>query len=343
MDAGPRRHLAAALALSACLTLLAWAQQDDPARLEPQLEPPIERPQVGRPDAPAGVRVPVMKPNNRANPMVEMPEFAKRRQQAQQAIMEALSPERLAHVRVSGAVQELVVRLDDPSYQVREGAAEALRSQRIDDAEIWAVLDRAELSPEARERLLGIAKRRAMEKPRGALGVRMGNAPLARPGVLVQGTLPDMPAEKILKVGDVIEQVDGVQLTSSNDLAEALQTRPPGHEVKLVVLRTERDAQGRPLAGADGRQVERRLEFNVALGDASNLDRFDAMEARAMGLPNNMAMNRANLPLQQRAWQAASIAQRFASKPAPAVVPEALPGAPAPQPPVIAPPVDREP
>jgi hypothetical protein len=77
--------------------------------------------------------------------------------------------------------------------------------------------------------------------------------------------------------------------------------------VKLVVLRTERDAQGRPLVGADGKQVERRLEFTVALGDASNLDRFDAMEARAMGVPNNVAMNRANLPLQQRAWQAASI------------------------------------
>jgi hypothetical protein len=133
-----------------------------------------------------------------------------------------------------------------------------------------------------------------------------------------------MPAEKILKIGDVIEQVDGAQLTSSNDLAEALQTRPPGHEVKLVVLRTERDAQGRPLVGADGKQVERRLEFNVALGDASNLDRFDAMEARAMGVPNNVAMNRANLPLQQRAWQAASIAQRFAVKPSPAVVPEVL-------------------
>ena len=283
-----------------------------------------------------------MKPNNRANPAIEMPDFAKRRQQAQLAIMDTLSPERLARVRVSGAVQELVVRLDDPSFEVREGASEALRSQRIEDAEIWAMLDRADLSPEVHERLLGIAKRRAVEKPRGALGVRMGNAPLARPGVLVQGTLPDMPAEKILKVGDVIEQVDGAQLTSSNDLAEALQTRPPGHEVKLVVLRTERDAQGRPLVGADGKQVERRLEFNVALGDASNLDRFDAMEARAMGVPNNVAMNRANLPLQQRAWQAASIAQRFAVKPSPAVVPEVVTPEAAPQQPAE-PAADRTP
>lgn len=284
-----------------------------------------------------------MKPNNRANPAIEMPDFARRRQQAQLAIMETLSSERLARVRVSGAVQELVARLDDPSFQIRESAGEALRSQRIDDAEIWAMLDRGNLSPEAHERLLGIARRRAMEKPRGALGVRMGNAPLARPGVLVQGTLPDMPAERILKVGDVIEQVDGVQVTSSNDLAEALQTRPPGHEVKLVVLRTERDAQGRPLVGADGKQVERRLDFNVALGDASNLDRFDAMEARAMGVPNNMAMNRANLPLQQRAWQAASIAQRFAVKYGPVVAPDGAPGTAVQQPPVAAPPVDPQP
>ena len=45
-----------------------------------------------------------MKPNNRANPAIEMPDFAKRRQQAQLAIMDMLSRERLARVRVSGAV-----------------------------------------------------------------------------------------------------------------------------------------------------------------------------------------------------------------------------------------------
>jgi hypothetical protein len=94
--------------------------------------------------------------------------------------------------------------------------------------------------------------------------------------------------------------------------------------------------------GADGKQVERRLEFNVALGDASNLDRFDAMEARAMGVPNNVAMNRANLPLQQRAWQAASIAQRFAVKPSPAVVPEVVAPDAASKPPTD-PPTDRTP
>jgi hypothetical protein len=94
--------------------------------------------------------------------------------------------------------------------------------------------------------------------------------------------------------------------------------------------------------GADGKQVERRLEFNVALGDASNLDRFDAMEARAMGVPNNVAMNRANLPLQQRAWEAASIAQRFAVKPNPAVVPEVVTPEAAPQQPAE-PAADRTP
>lgn len=269
--------------------------------------------------------VPRMKPRNVGNPVVEMPDVQQRRLQSEASMRAALDSASLARVRVSGAVKELASRLDDPSWSVREQAGDALRSPRIDDAEIWATLDRGDLSDEAHERLLGVARRRVMEKPRGALGIRMSTGPLTRPGVLVQATLPDMPAEKVLKAGDLIERVDAVQVMSSNDLAEALQSHAPGHEVRLVVLRTERDPKGQPLKGADGKTVERRLEITVALGDAANLDRVDPMEARAMGLPPNMPMNMNNLPLQQRAWQAAVITRRFTREPGPVLVPVPLP------------------
>jgi len=319
VDSRARQKFASALAIVACLNIAAHAAQ--------QFPPVQEAPDAPRPDvpqlvpAPLVINRPVLKPGINPNPMAEMPDFARRRQQAQLVMLESLSSDRLEKVRIGAATQALVAQLDDPSFQVREAASKSLRALTIDDAEVWALLDRRQLSPEAHERLLNVARQRANEKPRGALGVRMGNSPMTRPGVLVQGTLPDMPADKILKVGDVIERLDGVQLNDSNDLAEGLQMRAPGHEVKLSVLRTERDAQGRPLLGPDGKQVERRLDFTVALGDAENLDRFDAQEARAMG---NANMNRNNLPLQQRAWQISAIMQRFSLRPAAAVIPEPI-------------------
>ena len=217
--------------------------------------------------------------------------------------------------RLTEATQAQVARLSDPSFAVRQAAVEALRAPGVEDAELWATLDRVKLDDEAHDRLLQLAVRRVLEKPRGALGVRMGPAPLPRVGVLVQSTLPGLPAEQVLKSGDVIEKVDGVPVRESNDLAECLQSKPPGAEVTLLVLRAERDGKGRPLAGADGKPVERRMEFRLPLGNANDLDRFDPAGARLPAGIGNI-----NTPLEQRREQAAWLQRRFV-RPLPGAIP----------------------
>lgn len=260
----------------------------------PQLEPPSERPAPQR-------FVPRFRQAQNPNVLVDMPGAREQRDRLETALNRSL-----ASVRVSGDVQSMVARLADPSFTERQKASEGLLSPSIDDAEIWAMLDRGALDDEAHERLLRVAVRRVLEKPRGALGVRMGNSPADHPGVLVQATLPGLPADGVLKPGDVIETVDGRAVRTTLDLVDGLQTKVPGTEVALTVLRTERDAQGRPVVGPDGKQVARRMDFRLPLGNANDLDRFEPAGGRAAPGLGNM-----NMALEQRREQAAVLQRRF--------------------------------
>ncbi len=256
--------------------------------------------------------VPRFRPGVNGAAAVEMPSIQERRRRQESALDAAV-----ASARPGQATQTLVLRLSDPSFEIRQAATQALMGPTVDDPEIWAVLDRATLDDEAHDRLLQVAVRRVLDRPRGALGVRMGNSPPQRPGVQVQATLPGLPADNVLKVGDVIEKVDGVAVRETPDLVEALQSKSPGTEVTLVVLRAERDAQGRPLAGPAGQPVERRMEFRLPLGNANDLDRFEPPGQRLPGGLGNV-----NSPLEQRREQAALLQRRFARKlPEPLVVP----------------------
>ena len=261
------------------------------------IEPPQPEP---APQKPAPRFVPKFRPQN-PNVLIDMPGAREQRERLESALNQGL-----AAVRVSEAVQALVARLSDPAFAERQKACEALLSPAIADAEIWALLDRGALDDEAHERLLRVAVRRVLEKPRGALGVRMGNAPAEHPGVLVQQTLPGLPADGVLKPGDVIETVDGRAVRNTLDLVDGLQTKVPGTEVAVTVLRTERDAQARPVVGPDGKPVTRRIDFRLPLGNANDLDRFDPAGGRAAPGLGNM-----NMALEQRREQAALLQRRF--------------------------------
>ncbi len=293
-------------------TSVTWAQE--PAPQEPDVARAVEDKRQRKEKAGDEIKVAppevLRKIGNQPNPVVELPAFVARRAQSQKLALEGLASERLATVSIPETLRLDLRNLDDVQFAVREAASARLRDPTIPDMQIWAALDREQLPIEAYERLLEVARRRALEKPRGALGVRMGDSPPTRPGVLVQATLPGLPGEKILKIGDVIEKLDDQQILTTLDLADALQIRPPGQEVRLTVLRTERDPQGRPMQGADGKPVERRMEFMVALGNAAELDRLDVVEQRAAG-GQNFNLNR-NLSVQQREMWAAAIQQRFA-------------------------------
>jgi len=239
-------------------------------------------------------------------------------------MLEALGRERLQMVQVGQAASQAVADLDAPAFERREAASAALLDPAIGDAELWAILDRGPLSREARERLLHAACRRILERPRGALGIRMGNTAPPRAGVLVQATVPGLPADRVLLPGDVVQRIDGADVNSIEDVANELQSRPPGQEVRLQLLRMERDAAGKPLQGPDGRPVERQIELRVPLGNAVDLDRADraGMRAGIQPMPS--------LVVQRRTLQVTILRRRFAGSDMPTVTPE--PEAPAPAP-----------
>ena len=216
---------------------------------------------------------------------------------------QAMSPERLANVQPPPEVLQLLPDLNDPSFKVREAASQKLLEPTISDEAIWAVLDRFTLSDEARSRLLTAAVRRVGERPRGALGIRMGQAPMDRPGVVILSTLTGLPAEKFLKAGDVIEEIEGVPVLTTMDLVDSIRNFAPGREIKIKLRRPDMDAQGRPLIGPDGKTNDRPVDIVMPLGNAEDLNKAEPGEFQAAQ----------NMQLQQRALEGKMILRRFAA------------------------------
>lgn len=215
---------------------------------------------------------------------------------------QAMSPERLANVQPPPEVLKLLPDLNNPSFKVREAASQKLLEPTISDEAIWAVLDRFTLSDEARSRLLTAAVRRVGERPRGALGIRMDQAPMDRPGVVIRSTLTGLPAEKFLKAGDVIEEIEGVPVLTTMDLVDSIRNFAPGREIKIKLRRPDMDAQGRPLIGPDGKTNDRPVDIVMPLGNAEDLNKAEPGEGQAA----------LNMQLQQRASEGKMILRRFA-------------------------------
>jgi hypothetical protein len=260
------------------------------------------------------VRRPVLKPANaNQNPNIILRNAAMNQNPfgglnlGEERMAQSMSPEKLAKVTPPPAVLNLLQDLDDPSFQVREAASQKLLDQTFSDESIWCVLDRFPLSEEAHSRLLTVALRRVSERPRGALGIRMGQPPEGQVGVVIQATLSDMPAEKFLKAGDIIEEIESVQVRTTEDLVDAIRTYPPGREIKIKLRRPEKDPQGRPLIGPDGKMIERPVDLVMPLGNANDLDKAEPGELRVAQ----------NMQLRQRANEGKMILRRFAESTAP--------------------------
>ncbi len=186
------------------------------------------------------------------------------------------APQTLASVRLS--VQDLssVAELDSREFARREAASARLRGASVTAEVIFAILAQGELSVEQRERLLTIAQEKVLALPRGALGLRMQpSGDVRNPGVEVLLLLPGMPAERVLKIGDRIERIDGQPLATSSDLVEIIQSKLPGESVRLSIARQQRDDRGKPKIDPAGGFIEDRMEFEVALTTAVDLDKFE--------------------------------------------------------------------
>ena len=148
----------------------------------------------------------------------------------------------LARIDVPAELVRLARALDADAFADRRAAREAIVARKPQPDELMALLLRTDLGEEARHQLVGILRDRILYAPRGALGIRMENAALPEAGVRISGLVPGMPAEKVLKVGDILVRVNDAQLRNTVDLVSAVQSLPPGVEVRVVVRRLRRDA-----------------------------------------------------------------------------------------------------
>lgn len=186
------------------------------------------------------------------------------------------SVERLQGLTADPAVSRLVSQLGSASFTERDAATVALQDQNIPDIQLWLHLAgmAGPLSNEAHTRLLEIGRRRIVDAPRGALGIQMAQRFGEMDGVTVTALIPNMPAQKVLKPGDRIIELDKRPIAVSSQLSEIVQTKRPGQKIAVIIMRGERDELGRVKGGADGRPLETRIELEMEVGSRADLAKF---------------------------------------------------------------------
>jgi hypothetical protein len=178
----------------------------------------------------------------------------------------------LARIEVPAELVRIARQFDSDAFAERAAARDQLVARKPSPEELMALLLRTDLSNEARNGIVSILEQRIMLAPRGALGIRMEGPLMRETGVRVTGLVPGMPGERVLRVGDLIREVDGQPLVDRSDLIRAVQSLPPGLEVQLLVRRTMRDAEGKVLVGADGLERVEDLKLKLRLGSTEDLD-----------------------------------------------------------------------
>jgi hypothetical protein len=171
-------------------------------------------------------------------------------------------------------LRAIVTRMDDPAWSVREAASKDASSGAWTMQELRKALDEPSLSLEQRSRLEEALWQRWESKPRGAIGITMGQG---SGGVLVTQVHEGFPASRVLRVGDVIVAIDGMPTPNNDGLVAVVQRRGPGERLQLSVVR------GGP-GGAAAVAVQQpakaeRLELDVELGDFAVLERANPRTA----------------------------------------------------------------
>lgn len=226
------------------------------------------------------------------------------------------SDEELAQVQVPAELVRLARALDSDAFAERDAARKAILERKPTAEELMALLLRTDLGEEARHQLVGILRERILRAPGGALGIRMENFPDKDGGVRITALVPGMPAEKVLKPGDVVKRVNDTQLRSTIDLMNAVQTLPPGVEVKLLVRRVRKDALA-PVAPAnapDPVQLTEDLELTMRLGSTEELqEKGDPVLPGVAG--QQVLLGGGGLIFYERQLRALMASKRFLSKP----------------------------
>ena len=169
---------------------------------------------------------------------------------------------------VPAGLRAIVQRMDDPSWSVRESASKEASSGAWTMQELRKALDGPSLSLEQRSRLEEALWLTWDAKPRGAIGITMGQG---IGGVLVTQVHEGFPASRVLRVGDVIVAIDGVPTPGNDGLVAVVQQRGPGDRLRLSVVRGGPGAA--PAVVAQQPAQAERIELEVELGDFAALER----------------------------------------------------------------------
>lgn len=191
-------------------------------------------------------------------------------------------PARLA-AEIDPPLSRLVDRLEDASYAGREEATERLLEDTFDNAQLYAVLKRGDLSPEQRHRLLTVVCQRLLGAPRGAVGIAYPRVqPVSgRPfEIVVTDLLPDLPAQHLLMIGDRITHVDGRALQDAQHFIVSVQSKAPGEFIRLRLNRVKRDEHEERVRDEQGQLVYETLEVELQLGSVENLRDADGNAPR---------------------------------------------------------------
>lgn len=264
--AGARRAQNALWPAAALIgALLAAASQAGAEPRHQQMPDAAVRPRLVQDPGALLQQFPADMPRQRATPMIV------------ERVRRMWEPSAVERAAIPQPLLECIARLDDPKFEVRQRASAELDAGAFPLEELIAALARGRLSPEQHARLVAAACTRALALPRGALGIRMQSSmDRVRPGVEISMLLPGMPAERVLRSGDRIERIGDITVEASDQLVAMIQSRVPGDTVTLTVARARRDERGRIQVGDDGTSIEDRIEVEVELADAAELERFEA-------------------------------------------------------------------
>ena len=202
--------------------------------------------------------------------------------------LDAINAKTLLQSAIPEQVTRTVERLGSGDFQEREDATASLRAMAVDDEILMAVLEQGGLDEEQRNRMLGVLRWRVLHRPRGAVGIRMEPAATGIRGVLVTEVIKDLPAERVLRVGDVILEINGAGLATSSDLISKVQRLQPGDEIRMSILRPvpEDTPDGPGIVRFDGGRTFQKVDVEFSLGSYEKLGNDPT--ASALGNPETM-------------------------------------------------------
>ncbi|MEE8154885.1 MAG: PDZ domain-containing protein [Phycisphaerales bacterium] len=173
----------------------------------------------------------------------------------------------LEFVTVDPSLADLVAKLDDPVFAIREAAMQRLLGGIVNRRQICKMLAGKGLSPEQRHRLLLVLRDDLLHgPPQGAIGISIDRRRRLGNEIVVQQLVEGLPAIEVLEPGDRVTHLNGQPTAPWESFVAMIQARNPGDTVTITVQRrVDQDDQG------PQEPKMRTLQFELVLGSTELL------------------------------------------------------------------------